>query len=93
VPAETYARLQRELEELDAAQAGHSDWIRLSTVVLEAVMQAQSLVIEKQRAMLEAARNEAEPEDVRRLRQEARDALRYVDNMTQLYQRIKGKLG
>jgi hypothetical protein len=61
--------------------------------VLEAVMQAQALVIEKQRAMLEAARNEAEPEDVRRLRQEARDALRYVDNMTQLYQRIKGKLG
>ena len=93
MPAETYARLQRELEELEAAKAGHSDWIRLSTVVLEAVMQAQALVIEKQRAMLDAARKEAEPEDVRRLRQEARDALRYVDNMTQLYQRIKGKIG
>ena len=91
--AEVYARLQREIEELETQQAGHNDWIRISTAVLEAVMQAQTLVIEKQRAMLEAARSEAEPEDVRRLRQDARDALRYVDNMTQLYQRIKGKLG
>ena len=93
MPAEVYARLQRELDELEAAHAGHSDWIRLSTVVLEAVMQAQAGVIEKQRAALDAARNEADADQVRRLRQEARDALRYVDNMTALYQRIKGKLG
>jgi hypothetical protein len=93
MPAEVYARLQRELEELEAANAGHSDWIRLSTVVLEAVMQAQAVVIEKQRAALEAARKESNPDEIRRLRQEARDSLRYVDNMTALYQRIKGKLG
>ena len=93
MPGSLYARLQRELEELEAAHAGRSDWIRLSTVVLEAVMQAQAIVIDKQRAALDAARSEADADEVRRLRQEARDALRYVDNMTGLYQRIKGKLG
>lgn len=90
--ADIYARVKAELERLEG-NGEQRDWVRLANSAVEALMQCQSIVIEKQRSALEGARGELGPAESAGLRAEAKDALYYVDNITALYHRIKTKLG
>ena len=90
-PHAIYTRISSELEQLERDGADAREWTRFSTEILEAVMQCQSIVMERQRAILEHARDDRSDARAEELRASARDALRYVDNQTALYQRARAK--
>lgn len=89
--ADIYARVKAEFERLESG-GEQRDWVRLANSAVEALMQCQSIVIEKQRAALEGVRCELDPAESARVRAEAKDALYYVDSITALYHRIKTKI-
>jgi hypothetical protein len=87
---EIYKSAKATFERLERAAASHAEWLRFSHEVLEAVMRCQAIVMENQRATLDA-RSSGLAED-REHRIAARDTLEIVDRLTALYQRAKAKL-
>ena len=88
-PFELYEKAKAELARLRQVRAGTSEWIRFSSTLLEWVMVCQGVVMEKQKAAFDAARDGMQLAHVSELRTEAKDALYYVDQLTGLYQRAK----
>lgn len=89
--SEIYERAATQFARLELEDVSHREWIRFSHDVLEALMRCQAIVMEKQRRVLEL-RSIAGAADDPVLRTEAKDALAFVERLTELYQRIKGKL-
>jgi hypothetical protein len=88
-PFELYEKAKVEHARLRQVRAGTSEWIRFSSTLLEWVMACQAVVMEKQKAAFDAARDGMQLAQVSELRTEAKDALYYVDQLTALYQRAK----
>jgi hypothetical protein len=89
-PAEIYRVAKTELERLERTASPHADWLRFSHQVLEAVMRCQAIVMEQQRAALDARSNGTDED--REHRMAARDTLEIVERLTTLYQRAKARL-
>ena len=86
-----YAQVKAEFDRLDQAHAGPPEWSRLAVTILDGVMKCQAIVIEKQGLAIEAARA-VDGAAVANLRQDAKDALYYVDALSGLYDVLKLKL-
>jgi hypothetical protein len=88
-PFELYEAAKAEFARLRRGQTSSMGWIRFANDVLESVMACQSVVIEKQRLLREGVRDGGAAETLSTLRTEAKDALFYVDQLTDLYQRAR----
>ena len=93
-PRELYEVAKQELDRLAASQCDARVWREYAIRLMESLVQAQSAALECQRRVTDAFRTR--PTDdiaLTQLRTESRDALFYMDKLTEIYRRVTGTFG
>jgi hypothetical protein len=92
-PRELYEVAKQEFDRLTACHSDARVWREYAIRLMESLLQAQGAALECQRRVTDAFRTRAADDTLPQLRSDSRDALYYMDKLTEIYRRVTGAFG
>lgn len=92
-PRELYEVARQEFDRLGAGASDARLWREYAVRLMELLVQSQSLALECQRRVTDAIRTSSDDKALPQLRADSRDALYYMDRLTELYRKVTGTFG